>query len=67
MSKSLELIKKRKEQYREMKQRIKNDIDVARKLDFQAQVKQSQDNYKWAVEVIDLLEEIAVQVQAENK
>lgn len=63
MEKVLELISKKKEEYRRFKGEMRHDMNVAKKLGFDTQVSKINIDHTWANEILELLEEIAVEVQ----
>jgi len=66
MKKTLELIKKKKEQYREFRRQLGHESITAKRLGFDTEVQKIENDRKWAMEIIDLLEEVAVKVQGES-
>lgn len=63
MEKVLELITKKKEEYRRYKDETRHYMNVAKKLGFDTQVSQINIDHTWANEILELLEEISVEVQ----
>lgn len=63
MKKVLELITKKKEKYRRFKGEMRHDMNVAKKLGFDTQVEKINIDHTWVNEILELLEEIAVEVQ----
>jgi len=64
MDKALELIKQKKEQYREFRRQLGHESTTAKRLGFDTEVQKIENDRKWAMEIIDLLEEVAIKVQA---
>lgn len=63
---TLQLIKKHKETYRNFKGDIRRDMTTAKKLGFQAEVNKLDKDNMWVNEILELLEEIAVELQSES-
>lgn len=63
MEKVLELIAKKKEEYRKFKGEMRHDMNVAKKLGFDTQALKIGIDHTWANEILELLEEIAVEAQ----
>lgn len=64
MDKALELIKQKKEQYREFRRQLGHESTTAKRLGFDTELQKIENDRKWAMEIIDLLEEVAIKVQA---
>ena len=66
MEKALELIKQKKEQYREFRRQLGHESTTAKRLGFDTEVQKIENDRKWAMEIIDLLEEVAIKVQGSS-
>jgi len=66
MKKTLELIEEKKEKYREFRRQLGHESTTAKRLGFDTEVQKIQNDRKWAMEIIDLLQEVAVKVQGES-
>ena len=66
MEKALELIKQKKKQYREFRRQLGHESTTAKRLGFDTEVQKIENDIKWAMEIIDLLEEVAIKVQSES-
>lgn len=66
MEKALELIKQKKEQYREFIRQLGYESTTAKRLGFDTEVQKIENNRKWVMEIIDLLEEVAIKVQSSS-
>lgn len=62
MEKALELIRQKKEQYRDFRNKLGHDSRTAKLLGFDVEVQRIESDRKWAMDIIDLLEEIAKKV-----
>ena len=63
MEKVLKLIGEKKESYRDYRKNLGHDSLTAKKLGFDLEVQRIESDRKWAMDIIDLLEEVAVAVQ----
>ena len=66
MDLTLQLIKKHKETYRNLKRDLRSDTITAKKLGFNAEVDKIEKDNMWIGEILELLEEIAVELQTES-
>lgn len=66
MDKALELIKEKKEQYREFRRQLGHESTTAKRLGFDTEVQKIENDRKWVMEIIDLLEEVAIKVQSSS-
>ncbi len=66
MDNALELIKQKKEQYREFRRQLGHESTTAKRLGFDTEVQKIENDRKWAMEIIDLLEEVAIKVQSSS-
>ena len=66
MDNALELIKNKKEQYREFRTQLGYESVTAKRLGFDTEVHKIEIDRKWAMEIIDLLEEVAIKVQSSS-
>ena len=66
MDNALELIKDKKEQYREFRRQLGHESTTAKRLGFNTEVQKIEIDRKWAMEIIDLLEEVAIKVQSSS-
>lgn len=66
MNKVLELIKEKKEEYREFRRQLRHESITAKKLGFDTEVQKIENDRTWTMEIIDLLEEVAIKVQSSS-
>lgn len=64
MDKALELIKAKKEQYREFRRQLGHESTTAKRLGFDTEVRKIETDRIWVMEIIDLLEEVEIKVQS---
>lgn len=66
MDKALELIKKKKEEYREFRRQLGHESTTAKRLGFDTEVQKIENDRKWVMDIIDLLEEVAIKIQSSS-
>ena len=65
MSKTLELLKNKKQEYRNFKGDLRRDMTTAKKLGFNTEVNKIEKDIGFVNEILELLEDVSVSLQKE--